>query len=401
MPMSVTILSTKARPLKKLEIAAQAQPPMPPDRPWKLLLLLFLAGCLGALLIMHILAVAIQSTFPPPVTCAGTMRTADYTREINLQPEYQQMNAIQIADTLDGGEPAALVQVTNDKPANTLDVYVFGCAMQQNHPRLTRLFTRQGLVQGTAEITATNTLRLASLDTRLDNTSIALLQPSQQNIYQEYTWQQGHFVQLPFSGFYPVSSQFEAESLQQNANIEHHSFWADPVATAVSMSRDLLHWTSNPQTRLLSETPVATLVEISFQHPRVVLEVMLKRLIQPDKAGLWFVTSAHTRGLVLTRAGTTNQPFQTSVSSPIHFSGVSALIDGQTTATLFDHTLTPIAGSSNVPVTVQQDSSYSGTLTYHSPGGGQQGVILLQSLPLPQNYKQETEQVLLTSVILN
>jgi hypothetical protein len=384
-----------------LASAEPAQQDMLLRRTWKARLLILLFAILAGLLALHTLAVYIQSVALSPATCTGLIRSADYTRAVNLQSQSQEMAAVQIADNLDGGAPAALVQVTTPDPQNALDVYIFGCSIQQKKPTLIQLFTQHGLPEGTAEISPDYTLVTSNLDTHMAPANATLLQPLQQNIYREYIWQQGHFVQLPFPGFYPVASHFEAEVLQQNANQEQNSPWTDPTATALQMSRDLLHWTTNPQTRLISQNHTSAQVELTEQNPRIVLEVILKQLIQPGNAGLWFVTDAHTQGLVLTRSGTIDQPFSPSVTSPVHFSGVSALIDGQTTATLFDRTLAPIELANNIPVIVQPDSSYSGTLTYSHLASGQQGVLLIKSLPQPQNYNQESGQILLTSVILN
>jgi hypothetical protein len=375
--------------------------PIPPNggKSWKGRLLLALSSCLAALLILQIVAGTIERASSFANTCAGLVRETDYTRAVHFHPNTQQMSAIQMADALDGGEPAALVQVTSPHPSDMLDVYVFGCIISQKHPLLTLLFSQRGLEQGTAEITSYGTLVTASRDPYLPPERVATLQPLQQDVYHEYTWQQGHFVQLPFPGFYPVTSQFEAQTLQQNANIEHHAFWLDPILTAMQMSKDLLNWSGSP--RLVSETATTALVELTAQYPSVTLDVTLKRLIQPGQGGLWFVTDARTPGLLLTRAGTVDQPFALTVTSPIHLGGASALIDGHTTATLFDHTLTPVAGATHVPLTVQSNSIYAGSLTYANLAQGQQGILLIRSQPLPQNNDKEPEQILLTRITLN
>ena len=105
--------------------------------------------------------------------------------------------------------------------------------------------------------------------------------------------------------------------------------------------------------------------------------------------------------MLLTRAGSTSEPLPQTANSPIHFSGVNALVDGHTSATLFDHTLTSLPQATNVPVSVQANSAYSGALTYAGLLHGQQGVILVESLPQTKNQGKEPGQLVLTSVILD
>jgi hypothetical protein len=320
-------------------------------------------------------------------TCAGLISSADYAQAVHL-PKGAQMT-VQGADRLEDGEPAALVQVRT--PQNTLWVWVFGCANHQGHPQLIQLFEQQGLKQGIAEVSEAGTLLTATLDTTPQRSG-----PFQQYLCQEYAWQQGRFVLRPFPGFYPVTSRLEAEALQQRA---HSGSWRDPAATAVQMSRDLLHWTGEVETSLTSQTQSTAQVQLTRENPHVVLNVTLQRLIEPNQAGIWFVTDTNTGGMILTRPGTIDQPFETMVSSPIALGGVSALIDGQTTATLLDHTLTLLGQTT---ISVADDSTFTATLAYPKLPASEPGVLVIESLPLPENYGTiEPGQIRLTSVLLN
>ncbi len=341
----------------------------------------------------------IAGTPPTATTCANLLGSVDYTQAVGFRPANQQMAAIQMVNDLTGGQPAALVQVTTHNPQNTLDVYIFGCSLVYQQPHLLKLFSQQGLAQGNLEMTPAHTLITSSLDSSLPPNDIPFLQPLQQNIYHEYTWRADHFVQVLFPGFYPVASRVEAQALQQNFNNGQQLPWHDPLATAQQMAKDLLHWSSTPAAHLVSQTNGTAQVELTSRNPHLTLEVTLQQLIQPGSNGLWFVTDARTRGMLLTRAGSTSEAFPPTTSSPIHFSGTSALIDGHTSATLFDHTLTPVSQATNVPVSVRPNSTYSGTLTYSGLLRGQQGVILIESLPQTKNQGKEPGQLVLTSVI--
>jgi hypothetical protein len=400
-----TITSTPALSFPEVSTSENTQPEQNPPffrRPWKIRLLLLLLGSLVVLLLFQFFIAYMPAQQPAPTTCAGLMGTADYTQAVGLQTPNQSMSAIQMVNDLDGGAPAALVQVTNNNPLPTLDVYIFSCLMQAHQPRLTRIFAEQGLVQGTIELTPEHTLITARLDNKLPPSAVAFLQPLQENVYQEYSWQENHFTQVPFAGFYPVASQTEASLLQKSFNEgEKNIIWNDPVATALQMSKDLLQWSNNTQARLVSQTETGALVELTAENPHIVLNVTLKRLIQPDNSGLWFVTDARSPGILLTQSGTLNQPFQMSVTSPITFSGANVLIDGHTTATLFDHTLAPIEQTTGIPLDVRPDGTYTGAIPYANLISGQQGVLCIQSLPLPQNDQKEAGQIVLTGVLLN
>lgn len=367
----------------------------------KLRLLMLMLCSLAVLFLLHVIVVYAQSPLSQPTNCAALINSADYPQVVDLQAQTQQMSAVQVDNNLDNGAPAALVQVTNEGGQKPLDVYVFGCTMQQNQPHLTRLFSRQGLAQGTVEITPEHTLLTENLDTNLSPDVIPFLQPLQQNVYHEYAWRMGKFVQIPYAGFYPVASRAEAQELQQSANSGQSLPWNDPVSTALQMSKDLLQWSPAPQAQLFSHIGNTALVELTEQSPHIVMIVTLKQLVQAGDTGLWFVTDARTKGMIITQAGTTDRPLPSPQTSPLRFGGANALIDGHTTATLFDHTMNRVSQASNVPVTVHPDSTYTGSIAYKGLVSGQQGILLVSSLPLTQNLNRESGQVILSSVILN
>lgn len=367
----------------------------------KVRLLLLLLGSLAILLVLHVIVVYAQSPASQPTTCDQLIGSANYPQVVQLQPENQEMSAIQMVSSLDRGAPAALVQVTTNATPPTLDVYVFGCTMQQSQPRLTQLFHQQGLVHGSASVTAQHTLLIENQDISIAPEMLPFLQPLQQNIYHEYVWRQNAFTQITYPGFYPVSSRSEAEALQQSANDGQSLPWNDPVSTALQMSKDLLQWSPEPQVQLISHVADTAVVQLTEQSPHVVLVVTLKQLIQNNTGGLWFVTDARTRGIIVTHVGTLNQPLPSPQTSPLQFGGANVLIDGKTTATLFDHTMTPISQASNIPVTVHPDSSYSGSIPYSNLASGQQAILLISSMPQDENLNKESGQMLLTGVILN
>ncbi|HEY3993288.1 MAG TPA: hypothetical protein VGM01_10460 [Ktedonobacteraceae bacterium] len=392
---------TPKRPVQHTEVGPSERKKKESGQELRVRLLVLLLGSLAIVFVLHMIVVYAQSPNAQPTTCDQLITTANYPQVVKLQPEGQEMAAVQMVNSLDNGAPAALVQVTNNATPPTLDVYIFGCTAQQSQPRLTQLFSQQGLVHGSVTLTPQHTLLIENLDTKILPSAIPFLQPLQQNIYHEYTWRQGTFVQMNYAGFYPVSSRSEAAELQQSANDGQVVPWNDPVSTALQMSKDLLQWSPDPQAQLVSHVADTAVVQLTKQSPHVVLVVTLKQLLQNNATGLWFVTDARTKGMIVTRAGTLNQALPSPQSSPLQFSGANALIDGQTNATLFDHTMTPISQATNVPLTVRSDSSFSGSLAYTNVLSGQQGILLISSMPKTNNLNKESGQMLLTGIILN
>lgn len=357
----------------------------------KLLTILFSLLLLIAL--FHFIAV--MHTAAPsviPTNCLGLMRTTDYTQTVHLKSQTQAMGAVQLVDQLAGAQSVALVPVTSTDAKHTLDLYIFGCSMQQHTPKLITLFSQHGFVQGTAEVSMEHTLVLSSLDTTLSPQQLALVQPMQQNIYREYRWHNGTFEQVSFPSLYPVSSRGEAEQLQQQANSGQPVPWSNPLTTAEQMAKDILKWPLvSSQDTVVSNNGTTAQVNLFQQSPQMEVSVTLSRLIQQTNNGLWFVTAAHTSGISL-------KQISTPITSPFSLRGSGALTDGQTTTTLFDHTLSPMAiGSSNV-LTVDANGNFAGNVTYTNSNMDQPGLLLIQSVP--PSGSTEMGQVLLTSVII-
>lgn len=387
------------------QVQAKDKPRRRGPRP---LVLLLIALVLIAL--AHLLVVTHQpssSTVVDTSSCAGLVRTADYTQQVHLQADSEQLAAVEIASQLDGGQPASLVQVIHNNAQHTLDVYLFGCVMHGKKPQLTSLFAQSGLPQGSVEISQANTLITGALDTTITADASALLQPQQQNIYREYAWQNGAFRRVVFPGLYPVTSHPEAEALQQEADSGQTLPWNDPLTTAEELSRDVFKWqTVDARDTILSNNGITAQAQLYQDTPHMLVTVTLQRLLQHDSKGLWFVVSAHTTGITLGLTGQkpTTLPqdisAQTLLHSPISLSGTSVLTDGSTSATLFDHTLSPITGSIGTPLNVNANGTYTGSITYSGIIPDQQGLLLIESQPLVANNSVENGQLLLVPALL-
>ncbi len=358
-------------------------------------LLTILLSIIALVALIHFLIVLRANTLQAssPSTCSNLIRNIDYTKYVPFDAGSQQIEAIQYVDQLMGGQPATLVQVVDAQ--HNLDVYVYGCNVHASVPALTMLFKQQGLTQGTATVSKANTLLIGERDTSLSPETTATIQPMQQNLYQEYAWQNGTFVQQLFSGLYPVTSRGEAEALQEQANNGQSLPWNDPQSTTQQMAKDLLQWSSDTyQGSLIDNDGKTAHVLLAQQHSHMTVTLTLARLVQQDNKGLWFVTHAQTQGITL---DTTHLPMP--VTSPISIRGtMKTATDGQAQATLFDHTLTAMSSLNNANLTLASDSTYKGSLLYSSTQQTQQGLLLIENIP-PSGSNEEG-QLMLVGVII-
>ncbi len=357
-------------------------------------LLTGLFSILALIALVHFLIVMHTSELQTasPSTCSQLIRNTDYTKYVQFNQSSQQLGAIQYVDALLGGQPAALVQVMDAQ--RTLDVYVYGCVMHHTTPTLTILFKQQGLTQGTISVSKANTLMLGERDMMLSQDMTAVLQPMQQNLYQEYRWQNGTFVQVTFPGLYPVTDRSEAEALQAQANNGASLPWTDAQITAEQMAKDILQWSvGDYQEKVLDNDGTTARILLEQKQPKIAVTVTLTRLIQNDAKGLWFVTHAQTPNITLEQS-----QFLSPVTSPIALHGTITTKNGQATVTLFDHTLTAISSESNTSLTVATDGSFTGSVLYSNNKQVQQGLVLIENIPSAKS--SEAGQMLLTSVLL-
>jgi hypothetical protein len=371
---------------------------------WSVLTILL--SLLTLIALLHFIAV-VHSAYPTIIanTCDKAIRNANYTQYVPIGKS-QEMLAVQFTDTLTTGRPSAMVQVVDKGPQHLLDVYLYGCSMQHHNPALMLLFKQQKLVEGTAAITLAHTLSISRLDTTLTSGGNTFLLPLQENVYQEYAWQDGSLRQISFPGIYPVTSRSEAEALQEQA--DQVVPWTEPVTTAEQMAQDLLKWSPRSfHSALIDENVNEAHVRLSRLQPSMNVTVSLARLVQPDIRGLWFVTGAQTAGITL------NQTYAHTLSTS------SLLVQGTVTngkhsikVTLFDHTLTPVPDLKSREVQIQSNGSYTGKLHSMHRFPDQPGLLLLEALPPSSEdghksmrkkgvTKQDTGQLLLVPVLLS
>ncbi|MDQ2904469.1 MAG: hypothetical protein M3Y81_13055 [Chloroflexota bacterium] len=395
MPVTGT---TQVQQYKTETITDEIRPPLLPSRrrrAWRHRPLFWLGTALGLIVLLHALA-ATHPADPTvvPLDCTGLIHTTDYAQLLHLKPGLQELEAVESVSQLTGGQPAALVEVGNVAGRPSLDMYIYGCATRGAGPQLQPLFVERGLIDGTVTISQANTLITSELDQALLPQARAALQPMQQSIYREYVWHKGTFIQVAFPGMYPVASRGEAELLQQQSDDGQALPWSDPRVTAQQMAQDIFKWSNGDiQETLLSTDGISAQVSLVHQNPHLEVTVSLSRLIQRDTTGLWFVTDARSAGIGLDQVH-----LLPPVPSPLVFEGTGVLADGQATAILFDHTLTPLPTLNSAVLNIDTNGTFTGALPYAGSTPDQQGLLLVQTLPIKNTT--ETGRMLLASVML-
>ncbi|MDQ2715263.1 MAG: hypothetical protein M3Z08_10180 [Chloroflexota bacterium] len=390
--------TTQVQEYKTETATGETSSPLLPSRrrrAWRHRPLFWLCTALTLIILLHTLAVT-HSADPTvvPLDCTGLIHTTDYAQLLHLKPGLQELEAVESVSQLTGGQPAALLEVGNVAGEPSLDMYIYGCSAQEPRPQLQPLFAERGLIDGTVTISQANTLITSELDQALLPQARVMLQPMQQSIYREYAWHKGSFIQVAFPGMYPVASRGEAELLQQQSDDGQALPWSDPRVTAQQMAQDIFKWGSGDiQQTLLNTDGINAQVLLVRQNPHLEVTVSLSRLIQRDTTGLWFVTDARSAGIGLDQAH-----LLPPISSPLVFAGTGMLPDGQATAILFDHTLTPLPTLNSAALNIDTNGTFTGALPYANIAPDQQGLLLVQTLPAKNTT--EMGRVLLASVML-
>jgi hypothetical protein len=369
---------------------------------WTRLLLAGLVTFLALLALLHWIATT-HTAYPTlsTATCADAIRNTDYTKTTPQLTPDQQIEAVQLINDVIGGQPSALVQVAHTD--NLLDIYVYGCIIRQQSPTLTLLLKQQGLIQGTVEVTEAHTLSIGQLDSSLGIDSGSLLLPLQENIYHEYKWSNGQLRQIKFPALYPVTTRSEAKALQNIATNGQTLPWNDPLATAEQMAQDIFHQSTDlMKATLLHKDQANANVLLVLKKPQAKVMVTLKRLIEQDNKGIWFVTSAQSPDISLDQSNL-NSP----ISSPLIIHGTFKRHVGKVNITIFDHTLTPLQLPSNptqpptptmASVTVNTHNTYTATISHTHNRAIQPGLLLIEALPAKNS--NDPEQILLTNLLL-
>lgn len=357
---------------------------------WRLLLLLFL---LVLVCTLHLLTNQPLAPLNTMNSCRGYLRNLDYTRFLP-KTNGQEIAAIEFLDQIPVDTPIAMVQV--QQPDAHSSLYLYRCMMSRStaqQPVVDLVFKLERLLNGQASMSHAGTLVVAQDDPSQFTGGTHLLHtpPASSRVYQEYAWDGATFVPITFTALYPVTNRAEAEFLQDQADTGARLPWSDPLITARLLAKDIFQWeTSHLHTALIEQTATKAQVQLLHEQTRTRVTLTLERLIHAR--GLWFVTEAATKGLLI---DTTSLQEATSSPRALHF----AVSSKQPTLhiTLLDHTFHQIPWLFEPVLAMQDASHYRTTLYYNNPFVPQTALLFIRVLP---RSNAENGQLLLSKIQL-
>lgn len=341
-------------------------------------------------------AVSPTPAYKPPVITRQTVNCP--TLSVNwdsLVATKATINKVQkvICGNLEGsGALTALVIVRYYTPDAKMDWYVY----DNLGGTPTRRFAVQGLVQGDAQISPSNTIMTAQLISP---------DPIPPNVFKEYQWSaaSGTFVQVFFPDMYPDATLYQAEQSQALASstdttIAAANSWRTSASSILKkLALDIFHWTTTTaQTVTFSSANALYVVDIINQGPGGGgFAAQLERL-----DGVATNIFEVSKLAPLDTATSLNSPASgAQLTSPVIVSGVSQ-VGGNTLGDvlLYDDTFT-IVGDSGVihsPVTSGY-VSFTQSVKFHLGGSGvQEGLVAFYGTT--QNNTQLANQVALVKV---
>jgi len=218
------------------------------------------------------------------------------------------------------------------------------------------------------------------------------------DLFREFQWFDGAgaFVQVVFPGIYPDLTRYQAEQDQARVNGGQDTWKYDAARVASNLAVDLLKWSNNAQTTLLSGggprdvDAVVQVRNIGPDHPTI--KVTLSRL-EGNTANIWEAIAVADGSIM---SITSPQKWDV-LTSPMTVKGTGSAFEGDVgTVYVLDHLSTAIGHAKGVPAhngkttftaTVPYSASFHGTqegvlayYTYSQADGAISGVVMLKVL---------------------
>jgi Immunoglobulin-like domain of bacterial spore germination len=272
----------------------------------------------------------------------------------------------------------ALIMVRNQGTGAILDVYVYN---NITDPSPQQLFKLQGLTKGDAKISGYNTLLTAEVD---PNSSINKNQPNASltlDLFREFKWSDGAgtLVPISFVGIFPDLTRYQAETDQAQVNQGHQPWKLDPGLTANALAVNLLKWSANAQTTVISggtSHDTNAVVQVKSTNPGgSTIKVTLGRLEGNTNGGIWEATGVTADGMSITTPQN-----QDRLTSPTTVSGTGNAFEGKIgTVMVLDHLYNDIGHADAKGAIGNGNTSFNTPVTYTSTfkGGAQEGVVAL------------------------
>ncbi len=274
-------------------------------------------------------------------------------------------------------------------------VYVFDNILAAK-PNL--LFSVKHLLLGDAQISGYSSIMTGEADPNSAINKGKLYVHLTVDLFREFQWFDGAgaFVQVVFPGIYPDLTRYQAEQDQARVNGGQDTWKYDAARVASNLAVDLLKWSNNAQTTLLSgggPRDVDAVVQVRSTGPdHPTIKVTLSRL-EGNTANIWEAIAVADGSIM---SITSPQKWEV-LTSPMTVKGTGSAFEGDVgTVYVLDHLSTAIGHAKGVPAhngkttftaTVPYSASFHGTqegvlayYTYSQADGAISGVVMLKVL---------------------
>jgi len=213
------------------------------------------SGTVGAdptLTISPTKAVSPTPAFKPPTITLQVVGSCPSINWDSLMGTHSGVNKVQkvnCSGLVGNGTLQALVNVRYYTSDARLDVYVY--SNLSGSPA--QLFKLQGLVDGDAQISPTNTVITAEIASNG-------LPSATPDLFKEYRWNGSTFGQIMFPGFFPDTSYYQALQDQASVNAGRDTWKTSGFPVLNSLALRLCHWSQTSDKTITYDSRTATYI---------------------------------------------------------------------------------------------------------------------------------------------
>lgn len=188
-----------------------------------------------------VMPISTQAPPPPVITlkvinCPASLSSFNWDQLVGTQPHVNKVQQVMCGSLEGSGSLEALVNVRYYSAGTRLDYYVY----DNVYGTPVRTFSMTNLLDGDAQISPLGTIITAEIG---PGDAIK----GSPDVFKEYQWQNGAFVQVLFPGIYPDMTHYQAEQDQAQVNASLAAGGKPWEATlygpAQHLAKDIFHWT--------------------------------------------------------------------------------------------------------------------------------------------------------------
>jgi immunoglobulin-like protein involved in spore germination len=297
---------------------------------------------------------------------------------IPTQSGVSQVGRVSCANLVSSSSLQALILVGYSGTGHIVDVYVYN-NITDPHPQ--QLFKLQGLYKGSAKISGYNTILTAEVD---QDSTVNKGRPNAAltvDLFREFAWSNGAgtFVPVPFPGIFPDLTRYQAEDDQQQVNQGHQPWKLDASLTANALAVNLLRWSTNAQTTIVSGGGQHDLhAMVTVKSPSSgggTITVTLSRLEGNADGGIWEAINVEADGMSITAPHNGDH-----VNSPLMVTGTGSAFEGKIgTVMVLDHLYNDIGHAGAKGAIGNGPTQFSVNVSYNVSfkAGAQEGIVAL------------------------